>query len=603
VKKRSAILGLLVATCAIGSCLYQNNPLAPNQPPALVTVTPEVTYFSLTVPDSCLFLVRASDPDGDEVQYQFWINDSLMTTRNELTFRARSAGYYVVRAEARDLGRKAVHEWYVTVFQKGNKPPDITWWYPEQSDAACAVGDTLEFHFHADDPGDTLLYSYYLDSRLLHAGSPDLINRFMQTGRFLLEGVAFDGQYADTVRWTVSVSGFPDTIPPAAITDLTGGPGEEDGSLWLEWTAPGDDGPDGRASSYMVRTSTYPILTEQDWNQASSKAGEPRPSPAGTRERMVIRNLGSATYVYVAMRSTDDFFNISPLGNCARVLTRGIDIVGRVLDAITGDPLGGIYVANEQKEAVTDANGEYAILNVPSYTSRISAREEKTAGDPGTYYDISQPITSRPQILRIDFPLIPVCGLLSAVQPDFYENRFYYFFKDITETSGDAGGSTVFKGWNHWPLTVYDPPQMHKGVDLQAGVRAAMDEWETMTGLDLFTEVASPVGADVVVHFDSSIVERHYVATTAFNSDGSPAKREMWLFMLNTEAPIQNAPRKIPAHEFGHILGLKHSRNEGHLLLGYTTPRVDHVSTDEANVVKILHRYPYIYDFKNVLNE
>jgi len=601
--KKRAILGMLAATLAIGSCIYQNNPLEPNQPPTIVTATPEVTYFSLTAPDSCTFLVRAADPDGDQVQYSFWVNDSLVTTRSEFTFQAIAAGHFGVRAEARDAGRKAVHEWFVTVFTKENKPPDITWWFPEQSSMACAVGDTLEFHFHADDPGDTLRYSYYLDSRLLHAGSPDLINRFMKQGDFLLEGVAFDGQYADTVRWNVSVAGFPDTIAPAAIVDLTGGPGDEDGSIVLEWTAPGDDGNVGRASAYVVRTSTYPILTEQDWKGSSSKPGEPAPSPAGTRERMVIRNLVSANYVYVAMRSSDDFFNISPLGNCAKVLARGIDVRGRVTNAVTGEPISGIYVSNEVKECLTDADGYYALLNIPSYSSQITVRDEKIAGDPGDYYDIRQPITQRAQVLQIDFPLIPVCCLRSVVQPDLYDGSFLSFFKDITETFGDLGKPTVFKGWNHWPIKVYNPPMVYNGVDLQGYVRAAMAEWEDSTGIDLFTETPTPDDADALVEYNDTVEDRHNVSTTALNEDGTPARRELWIFFLYHQAPIDLIPEKIFTHEFGHIIGLKHSRNLGHLLVGYTTPQVDHVTTDEANAAKILLHYPNIYDFRNVYDE
>jgi hypothetical protein len=602
--KKILICHILGLTLVIGSCIYQNNPLEPNQPPTIVSVTPEVTYFNMTAPDSCTFLIRASDPDGDQVQYSFWVNDSLVTTRNEFMFRAVAAGSFTIRAEARDIGRKAVHEWFVSVFKKENRPPEIIWWYPEQSTVACAVGDTLEFHVRARDPnGDTLRYSFYLDSHLLHTGSPDLINRFMQQGDFSLDAVASDGQLADTIRWNVSVTGFPDTIAPAPILDLTGGPGAGDGSIELQWTAPGDDGNEGRAAAYMVRTSIYPILTEQDWKEASSKIGEPIPSPAGTREHMVIENLVSASYVYVTMRSIDDFFNLSPLGNCAKVLARGIDVQGRVIDAVTGQPIQGVYVSNGGQESTTDADGNYALLNIPSYSSQIVARDEKVGGNPGDYYDVVMPIVPRTQSMEMNFALIPVCCLRNVVQPDVYQGRFIVFFKEVSGTLGDLGKSTVYYGWNHSPITVYNPPMVYKDVDLQAEVRAAMNEWEDSTGIDLFSEVPTPDGADVLILYDSTIVERHHVTTVAVNGDGTPARREVWFYFLNHEAPIELTPHKIIAHEFGHVIGLQHSRNLGHLLVGLTTPQVDHVTTDEANVVKILYHYPNFFDFKNVLEE
>jgi hypothetical protein len=601
---RIAIGGMLLAAALFAGCIFQNSPLSPNQPPTIQSFAPQTTFFSLTAPDSCVFSLRAADPDGDQIACTFAIGDSLLGAGESVKFYAVRPGQYVIRGEVRDGTTETYHEWHVTVLEKNNEPPVISWFAPEQARVACALGETLEFHFKAnDDHPASLQFSYLLDGALLHSGSPDLINRFMQRGDFLLQGVVWDGQYGDTTSWDVSVTGFPDTIPPAPVLDLTGGPGDVDGSVWLEWTAPGDDGSEGQAASYVVKTSVYPILTEDDWMQAEGKPGEPVPSAAGTRERMVIRNLVSASYVYITMRGMDDFFNLSPIGNCVKLLVRGVDIVGQAIDGVTGAPVPGIVVTASVRADTTGENGTYFLANVPSYVSGVMARDEKVYGALGDYFDCSCAVTAVAQTIHMDFYMIPAFTLVSAIAPDPYEGRFLAFFKEITKTDGYLGRSTVYKGWNHWPIVVCNPPMVYDGVDLQAACTEALDDWEQSTGIDLFTEVSSEAGADVVVKYDTATVDRHHVVTAGYNADGTPSKKEVWIYTKDAEVPFWRYGHLIFAHEFGHVIGLDHSRNPGHLMVGLTTPRTEHPTTDEVRVVQVLLRLPNFFDYKQILED
>jgi hypothetical protein len=595
---RTVLVSLVGGVVVIGSCIFQNNPLGLNQSPVIRSYSPEWTYDTLTAPDSCVFTLRAVDPDGDAIRYKFTVKDGRTFAQDSFKFYALVPGQYDIRGEAWDGTTRAYHEWHATVIKKNNAPPKIKWFQPEQTEVACAVGDTLEFHFQVDDddPG-ALRLLYLLDSKTLTSGSSALIYRFMERGDFLLQGVAWDGQYGDTVSWRVAVTGYPDTTKPAAIMDLSGGPGETSGTIALEWTAPGDDGNSGKASSYIVRTSTYPIRTEKDWDEAEGKPGEPVPSVAGTRERMTIRNLVSASYVYVTMRAVDDFFNMSPLGNCAKVLVRGIDIGGRVLNAATNEPIAGYFVSAGIKTDTSAVDGSYLLENVPSYVTSVDARDEKAIGVIGNYYDCTLPTPVITQFIPMDFRIIPAFGLVNTVPPDIYAGRFLAFFKDITGTSGEMQGSTVFKGWNHWPVTVYNPPREYNGVDLQAEARSAMADWETSTGLDLFAEVPQGETADVIIRYDSTVADRHHVETPAFNPDGTPARREVWIFFLDLEIPMDVAPHLVFAHEFGHVLGFGHSRNTGHLMVGLTTPRVQSPTLDEIRVAQIIYHMPFIFDY------
>lgn len=604
--KQTVLITVLLTLSLWGaSCIFQNDPAGPDTSPKLESYYPLTNIINLVVPDSCLFKFKAIDPDRDYLNYKFTLGDSLLCSEEEFTFYARDEGTYEVSAVAYNKSGSCSHSWVINVTIVENDPPHISSYYPEQKTVACTVGDTLEFYFTAfDDNPLSLQYSFLMNGVTQSVGSKSFVYRFMERGNFEIEAIVSDGQYSDSVSWDLCVSGFPDTIPPASIVDLQGSPGGETGSIDITWTAPGDDGETGRCAAYIVRTSTYPILTEKDWDEASGKQGEPYPSEAGTTEIMTVANLQPGEYIYVTIRAIDDFFNLSPLGNCIHVRIRGIDIYGEVTDACTGGPLEAIIMSAGVVVDTTGPDGKYLLENVPSYVNYLKAKdEEENYGFTGDYYDSNNPLPRHSPCVNYNLSMIPVLELVGAVEPDPYQGRFLAFFKDITDTDGDLGHPTVHKNWNHWPVTVYNPPKSYEGLDLRAYAREAMVEWMVETGISLFEEVQNPEGADVVISYFDTLDMRHQVVTPEFNEDGTVAKREVWIFLENVEVPIDVYPQLVFAHELGHVLGLLHSRNTGHLMLGLTKPKVSHVTPEEAAAVEVLVRFPPIYDYKYILEE
>lgn len=125
---------------------------------------------------------------------------------------------------------------------------------------------------------------------------------------------------SDEVPNTSDISNSPnaitsvcDTTPPAAITDLatTGRVGSD--SVELSWTAPGDDGSVGRASSYDVRYAKTPIANDAEFSAASQATGEPAPATAGTTEYFTVTGSESNTIYYFAIKSKDEALNTSGL--------------------------------------------------------------------------------------------------------------------------------------------------------------------------------------------------------------------------------------------------------------------------------------------------
>ncbi len=106
-----------------------------------------------------------------------------------------------------------------------------------------------------------------------------------------------------------------DGIPPAAVTNLaTSSPTSS--TITLTWTAPGDDGNTGTATSYDIRYSTSTI-NDANFASATQVPGEPSPAAAGTNQNVTVTGLTPGTTYYFAMKTSDEVPNVSALSNVA----------------------------------------------------------------------------------------------------------------------------------------------------------------------------------------------------------------------------------------------------------------------------------------------
>jgi prepilin-type N-terminal cleavage/methylation domain-containing protein len=117
----------------------------------------------------------------------------------------------------------------------------------------------------------------------------------------------------------LATSPLPDTTPPAAITNLSLSTPTIN-SILLSWTAPGDDGITGTATSYDIRYSTS-LITEVNWASATQVTGEPTPLLAGSNQTMTVSSLSANTTYYFAMKTSDEVPNISALSNVPSLAT------------------------------------------------------------------------------------------------------------------------------------------------------------------------------------------------------------------------------------------------------------------------------------------
>ncbi len=135
-----------------------------------------------------------------------------------------------------------------------------------------------------------------------------------------------------------------DTIPPSApynmqVTDPTVN------SLIVRWTAPGDNGLTGTATSYDLRYSTNPITTS-NWGSATPVPSMPTPTIAGYNQYKVVSGLDDNTTYYFAMTASDEVPNVSDLSSCVSGTTlEGVDVTAPAtianlkVDTVTTDSI------------------------------------------------------------------------------------------------------------------------------------------------------------------------------------------------------------------------------------------------------------------------
>jgi hypothetical protein len=136
----------------------------------------------------------------------------------------------------------------------------------------------------------------------------------------------------------------PDTTAPGAVTDLAARAVTHT-SVEVTFTAPGDDGTAGRASSFEIRRSEAPITDATSFEAATLVAGAPAPLPSGQAMRLVLDGLAPETTIHVALRARDAAGNVSAISNVASATTkaRAAFLVTEIAP-VNGDAEGGDFV-------------------------------------------------------------------------------------------------------------------------------------------------------------------------------------------------------------------------------------------------------------------
>jgi len=117
----------------------------------------------------------------------------------------------------------------------------------------------------------------------------------------------------------LSASTLDETDAPNAVNDLVA-QNATGTTVDLVWTAVGDDGSSGTASTYDIRYSTSPI-TAGNFNSATQVTGEPSPKAAGLQETFTVTGLSESVTYYFAIKVADEVPNWSGVSNSPSATT------------------------------------------------------------------------------------------------------------------------------------------------------------------------------------------------------------------------------------------------------------------------------------------
>jgi RHS repeat-associated protein len=171
----------------------------------------------------------------------------------------------------------------------------------------------------------------------------------------------------------IKVNYSPDSTPPAAITNLaTGNPTSN--SIQLTWTAPGDDGSTGTATSYDVRYATSTINAD-NWASATQVTGEPAPQAAGSNQNFTVNGLSQGVTYYFAMKTSDEVTNISNISNCPSGIPSSPDNTApaAISNLATGNPTSNSIHLTWTAPGDDGSTGTATSYDVRYATSTINA--------------------------------------------------------------------------------------------------------------------------------------------------------------------------------------------------------------------------------------
>ncbi len=249
-------------------------------------------------------------------------------------------------------------------------------------------------------------------------------------------GVNLKGNLNNNVDdFTLGVLGEVDNTPPDPITDLavtnTGIT-----TVTLGWTAVGDDGMDGNASSYDIRYSMDPIGNENDFDAADQAVGVPNPAAPGSQESFLVTGLESNTTYYFAIKVFDEMSNYS-LSNTASAKTKSANIV---TDNFNRTDLGANWNADPEFQIENEELANTAQTNSWNYLAVYNARTNPIEvsfkwGSQAT----SSGIEEGGMALRLDTASPDASGYAVWIRPSLRRIQLW------TIVNGNIGSSVTYK--------------------------------------------------------------------------------------------------------------------------------------------------------------
>lgn len=330
--------------------------------------------------------------------------------------------------------------------------------------------------------------------------------------------------------WEQETTTIIDTTPPARINDLQAEPGDDAGSIKLSWTAPGDDGNLGTASSYIIRYAKSAITTESAWSSATNISAEPPPQQAGFDESFTITGLNPGETYYFSIKAKDDVENLSELSNSPSAVppslqtkilgTASVTFYDSNLNLVRNEPLKGAKVSLLRNGSILSSkkagpDGSYKfVMDNPTSTDKYRLRVTLSDHE------------HTPSIFQVHY-----AGDLN--NPVVYaETKDFYLDKSEITNNLDFSSKSIED-----PLNITTPKLLNLGV-IYFHTRQAVDFITTILKVSLDYDLP------VDIYAYQSCDATHYI--------GEDTKG------------VENSVINICERDSGHLIGLRPMQREWH---------------------------------------
>ena len=330
--------------------------------PAVAGTNQTMTVTGLSAGTTYYFAIKTADevpntstvsnsPSGTTTVANLLANGGFET--GNLNGWTQSNGTFTLSTSAPEQGTYKVQHpgavgsdqllWQGSLNLTANTPYTLTAWYRVDQASVNAEGwryGEIGIYPSGGPAWGNAIIKYQIDDNNTTAGWTQVTLNYTPSANVTV-GVGFANWQTNAVYGLdnfvlTGPSGGGNVTSPAAVTNLAAG-SPTGTSLTLTWTAPGDDGTTGTATTYNVRYSSYGI-NESNWSGATQVSGEPTPAAAGTNQTMTVTGLTADTVYYFAIKTADEVSNWSGLSNNPSGRTANVTAPAAVTNLAAGSP-------------------------------------------------------------------------------------------------------------------------------------------------------------------------------------------------------------------------------------------------------------------------